>query len=92
MDEKLISTMVDMYSKCGNMTYAEKIFQHVFDRDSILYNVIIVGYAHHGHGTKAIRLFKKMVEKGFKPDAVTFITLLSACCHCGSVEMGEKYF
>ncbi|KAK0580497.1 hypothetical protein LWI29_002626 [Acer saccharum] len=92
MDEKLISTMVDMYSKCGNMTYAEKIFQHVFDRDSILYNVMIAGYAHHGHGTKAIRLFEEMVEKGFKPDTVTFIALLSACRHCGSVEMGEKYF
>ncbi|KAL5788545.1 hypothetical protein ACOSP7_005494 [Xanthoceras sorbifolium] len=92
MDEKLISTLVDMYSKCGNMTYAEKIFQHFAERDSILYNVMIASYAHHGHETKAIRLFQEMMEKGFKPDVVTFIALLSACRHCGSVEMGEKYF
>lgn len=92
MDEKLLSTVVDMYSKCGNVNYAEKVFQRIGKRDSVLYNVMIAGYAHHGHENKAIQLFEQMVEKQIKPDTITFIALLSACRHCGSIQMGEKYF
>lgn len=92
MDEKLITALVDMYSKCGNIAYSEKIFQRVIDRDSVLYNVMIAGYAHHGHENEAIQLFREMVERGFRPDAVTFIALLSACRHCGLVEQGEDFF
>ncbi|KAF8377947.1 hypothetical protein HHK36_031336 [Tetracentron sinense] len=92
MEQKLGSAMVDMYAKCGNINYAEEIFQRVTDRDRILYNAMIAGYAHHGRENEAIQLFEEMVEMGTKPDVVTFIALLSACRHAGLVEEGEKYF
>lgn len=94
MDKKLLSAMVDMYSKCGNIMYAEKSFQLMTDRDRdvILYNVMIAGYAHHGFENKAIQLFHDMLKKNVKPDAVTFVALLSACRHRGLVEQGEKFF
>ncbi|KAJ0010533.1 hypothetical protein Pint_34589 [Pistacia integerrima] len=92
MDKKLISTVVDMYSQCGNLTYAETVFRSVAERDTILYNVMISGYAHHGHEIKAIQLFEEMLRNGIKPDMVTFLEILSACHHCGLVELGEKYF
>ncbi|XP_057456356.1 putative pentatricopeptide repeat-containing protein At3g18840 [Lotus japonicus] len=94
MDEKLASALVDMYSKCGNIAYAEKSFQLVTDsdRDVILYNVMIAGYAHHGFENKAIQLFQEMLKISLKPDAITFVALLSACRHRGLVELGEKFF
>lgn len=92
MDKKLISAIVDMYSKCGSISYAERIFERAIEFDSVLYNVVIAGYAHHGEEIKAIHFFDEMLEKGIKPNAVTFIALLSVFRHCGSVEMGEKYF
>jgi len=94
MDKKLLSAMVDMYSKCGNIMYAEKSFQLMTDRDRdvILYNVMIAGYAHHGFENKAIQLFHDMLKKNVKPDAITFLALLSACRHRGLVEQGEKFF
>nr|KYP66042.1 Putative pentatricopeptide repeat-containing protein At3g18840 family [Cajanus cajan] len=94
VDKKLLSALVDMYSKCGNVIYAEKIFRLVTDsdRDAILYNVMIAGYAHHGFENKAIRLFQEMLNKSVKPDAVTFVALLSACRHRGLVELGEQFF
>ncbi|GMY39271.1 putative pentatricopeptide repeat-containing protein At3g18840, partial [Fagus crenata] len=64
MDEKLIIALVDMYSKCGSIAYAEKIFQRVIDRDLVIYNVMITGYAHQGHENEAIQHFEEMVEKG----------------------------
>lgn len=94
MDKKLLSAMVDMYSKCGNIMYAEKSFQLMVDkdRDAILYNVMIAGYAHHGFENKAFQLFQDMLKKSVKPDAVTFVALLSACRHRGLVEQGENIF
>ncbi|KAA8544927.1 hypothetical protein F0562_019678 [Nyssa sinensis] len=92
MDEKLISAIVDMYSKCGNIMYAQRIFRGVHYRDSVIYNVMMAGYAHHGFETEAIQLFEEMLDRRVRPDAVTFIALLSACRHCGLVEVGEKYF
>ncbi|KAJ0076987.1 hypothetical protein Patl1_36347 [Pistacia atlantica] len=92
MDKKLISTVVDMYSQCGNLRYAETVFQSVVKRDTILYNVMISGYAHHGHEIKAIQLFEEMLRNRIKPNMVMFLEILSACRHCGFVELGEKYF
>ncbi|CAI8618505.1 unnamed protein product [Vicia faba] len=94
MDKKMLSAMVDMYSKCGNIMYAEKSFQLMTDkdRDAILYNVMIAGYAHHGFENKAIQLFRDMLKKSVEPDAVTFVALLSACRHRGLVEQGENLF
>ncbi|OIT22943.1 putative pentatricopeptide repeat-containing protein [Nicotiana attenuata] len=92
MDAKLANSLVDMYSKCGNVTYAQRVFQLAVDRDSILYNSMIAGYALHGYENEAIQLFSQMTEQGFQPDAVTFLALLSVCRHRGLVKMGEKYF
>ncbi|XP_034681277.1 putative pentatricopeptide repeat-containing protein At3g18840 isoform X2 [Vitis riparia] len=85
LDEKLLSAMVDMYSKSGNIKYAEKIFQRVTNRDAVIYNIMTAGYAHHGHENQAIQKFEEMLERGVRPDAVTFVALLSACRHCGLV-------
>ncbi|MBA0871884.1 hypothetical protein Goshw_001339 [Gossypium schwendimanii] len=92
MDEKLFSAMIDMYSKCGNIAYAEKMFRMVKVKDSVIYNVMMTGYAHHGHESKVFQLFEEMLHQAIKPDVVTFVALLSACRHCGLVELGEQYF
>ncbi|KAK6282403.1 hypothetical protein POUND7_016228 [Theobroma cacao] len=92
MDEKLFSAIIDMYSKCGHIAYAGKMFQKVNFKDSVIYNVMMAGYAHHGHESKVFQLFEEMLQQGIRPDVVTFVALLSACRHCGSAELGEKYF
>ncbi|KAL2460156.1 putative Pentatricopeptide repeat-containing protein [Abeliophyllum distichum] len=92
IDEKTVSALIDMYSKCGNIRYAERIFQRARAKDSVIYNVMIAGYAHHGYEYEAINLFEEMKEASLQPDAVTFVAILSACRHCGLVAEGEKYF
>ncbi|KAK6136784.1 LOW QUALITY PROTEIN: hypothetical protein DH2020_029497 [Rehmannia glutinosa] len=91
-DEKAVSALIDMYSKCGFILYAQRMFRTVSIRDTIMYNVMIAGCAHHGYEYEAIHHFEEMIAHGLKPDSVTFIALLSACRHCGLVEVGENYF
>ncbi|KAJ6385867.1 hypothetical protein OIU77_028938 [Salix suchowensis] len=92
MDIKMTTAMIDMYSKCGSIPYAEKMFLKVIERDLVLHNVMIAGYAHHGYEIKAINLFQEMLEGGVGPDAITFVALLSACRHRGLVDLGERTF
>ena len=53
---------------------------------------MIAGYAYHRHENEAIQYFEEMVESGVRPDAITFLALLSACHHSRLVEQGEKIF
>ncbi|OMP03613.1 hypothetical protein COLO4_10309 [Corchorus olitorius] len=41
---------------------------------------------------EAIDLFKKMKHEKIKPDAITFLGVLSSCRHAGLVEQGRAYF
>ncbi|KAL2940892.1 hypothetical protein RDABS01_029242 [Bienertia sinuspersici] len=92
VDGKVLSAMIDMYSKCGHITYAERIFSCIKERDPVLYNVLIAGYAHHGQESEAVKLFEDMCKNDIRPNAATFVALLSTCRHAGLVELGEKYF
>lgn len=94
-DNKLvISALLNMYSKCGDLTTAKEIFDDGLriQRDLVSWNGMIAAYAHHGHGSDAINLFKEMQNLGFKPNNVTYVALLAACSHAGLVEEGLHYF
>ncbi|KAL6882071.1 hypothetical protein ACP4OV_011543 [Aristida adscensionis] len=86
------STLVDMYSKCGRVDYASKVFSYMTQRNEFSWNSMISGYARHGHGRKALEIFEEMQLSGQTPDHVTFVSVLSACSHAGLVERGLEYF
>lgn len=90
----VVSALINMYSKCGELGIARKMFDDGLSsqRDLVSWNGIITAYAHHGCGKEAISLFDEMIELGFKPNDVTYVGLLSACSHAGLVEEGLKYY
>ncbi|KAH6817686.1 hypothetical protein C2S51_001289 [Perilla frutescens var. frutescens] len=90
----VISTLINMYSKCGVLVMARKVFDHGLRRcrDLVCWNSMVSAYAHHGCGREAILVFEEMQSIGFKPDGVTYVGLLSACSHAGLVQEGLNYF
>jgi pentatricopeptide repeat protein len=66
-------------------------FDEMPERNSISWNAVISAYVHHGQPKNAIEMFKGMVHYGFKPDSVTFLSVLSACSHNGLAEECIKY-
>ncbi|KAL8122335.1 uncharacterized protein LOC141659498 [Apium graveolens] len=93
-DKLVISALLNMYAKCGELTTAKKIFDDGLrsQRDLVSWNGMIAAYAHHGRGNDAINLFEEMQSFGFKPNDVTYVALLAACSHAGLVEEGLHYF
>ncbi|KAL4361809.1 hypothetical protein GQ457_04G001450 [Hibiscus cannabinus] len=89
----VISSLIDMYSKCGNLKVGRQIFDLTSDKqDPVLWNTMISALAQHGHGEEAIRMFGEMVKQGVKPDRTTFVVIVNACSHSGLVEEGLSYF
>ncbi|XP_030477737.2 pentatricopeptide repeat-containing protein At2g22410, mitochondrial isoform X1 [Cannabis sativa] len=86
------TALVDMYAKCGNITKALQVFQNMPERNSLTWTAIICGLAAHGQAHDAISYFENMIDTGLVPDEITFIGVLSACCHGGLVDEGRKYF
>lgn len=86
------SSLISMYSKCGSIKEASKVFDESFHHDIVSWTTMIIGYAEHGFCKEAIDLFENIPKVGLKPDAVTFIGVLTACSHAGLVALGFSYF
>lgn len=87
--------MVTMYSKCGCLSDAARVYSETGDglhSDIVLWSAMIAAYGFHGHGEEAVRLFDEMVGAGAEPSEVTFLSLLYACGHSGLKEKGMEYF
>ncbi|XP_068642030.1 pentatricopeptide repeat-containing protein At3g02330, mitochondrial [Aristolochia californica] len=91
-DVYISSTLVDMYSKCGNMQDSLLMFEKMKERDFVSWNAIICGYSQHGLGLEAIKMFKRMQQENVKPNHATFIAVLRACGYVGLFDEGLKYF
>jgi len=76
-----------MYSKCGSIADAWRVFNRMPSRTVVPWNAILGGCARNGHDKEALKYFEQMCE-GVQSDDVTFIGLLSACSHAGLVDEG----
>ncbi|XP_020265038.1 pentatricopeptide repeat-containing protein At2g01510, mitochondrial [Asparagus officinalis] len=87
------NALIDMYSKCGSMDEASKVFSEMGDRRNVVsWSTMIGGYAVNGDSDKALSLFSRMKDDNVKPNSVTMLAVLSACSHAGLVSEGKKYF
>ncbi|XP_058077691.1 putative pentatricopeptide repeat-containing protein At3g47840 [Magnolia sinica] len=91
-DAMVKSSLITMYSKCGSIEEAKRIFYTMITVDIVSWTAMINGYAEHGNSNEAINLFEKMPTVGLRPDYVTFIGVLTACSHAGLVDLGFHYF
>ncbi|KAG8094670.1 hypothetical protein GUJ93_ZPchr0012g20652 [Zizania palustris] len=92
IDAILGTALIDMYAKCGHVEKSLEVFGRMEGRDATAWTAIICGLATNGQAGRALELFEDMQRSKVKPDSVTFIGVLSACCHGGLVDEGQKQF
>ncbi|URE38414.1 PPR repeat [Musa troglodytarum] len=81
-----------MYARCGDLNIARQVFDRMPCRDLVSWNVLIMGYAIHGHGEAALELFSAMKDAGLKPNQSTFTSVLTACSITGLSDEGWLHF
>lgn len=88
----LQNSLIDMYSKCGSLTYSRRVFDSMSERTVISWNAMLVGYGKHGLGRQVLDLFKLMQGEDVQPDSITFMAVLSGCSHGGLLDEGLDIF
>ncbi|KAL6971186.1 hypothetical protein U1Q18_030866 [Sarracenia purpurea var. burkii] len=92
-EASLCNALIDMYSKCGSLNCARKVFDgDSFCKDAISWSSMISGYGIHGNGQEAICLYEKMLRLGIKPDMITIVGVISACGRSGLVKEGLNIY
>ncbi|KAI3790478.1 hypothetical protein L2E82_03546 [Cichorium intybus] len=75
------TSLIDFYSKCGDIEKAEDIFTNMPFKDVATWSAMVMGLATNGKNETAINLFEDMTQKGPVPNDITFIAVLVACNH-----------
>ncbi|XP_057753682.1 pentatricopeptide repeat-containing protein At2g39620 [Arachis stenosperma] len=86
------NSLIDVYAKCGQLSYSEKFFHEMENKDTVTWNAMLSGYGMHGQGDRALSLFSLMQEAGVSVDSVSYLNVLSACRHAGLIEEGRNIF
>ncbi|GAV59525.1 PPR domain-containing protein/PPR_2 domain-containing protein/DYW_deaminase domain-containing protein [Cephalotus follicularis] len=81
------SALIDMYSKCGQLTDARTLFDRIPHRNVVSWTSMMTGYVQNGYGREALLLFKEfLVEERVREsenevfiDSVAIFSVLSAC-------------
>ncbi|KAG9440671.1 hypothetical protein H6P81_020836 [Aristolochia fimbriata] len=86
------SSLVDLYSKCGDVSAARKVFQLVVAPDLVLWNTMISGYSQKDEfSEEALECFREMQRAGHSPDDCSFVCVISACSNLSSPAQGRQF-
>ncbi|KAK8965934.1 Pentatricopeptide repeat-containing protein [Platanthera guangdongensis] len=91
-DVSIKGLVIDMYTKCGEMGPACRVFAEIANCRVNTWSCMINGLGIHGRIQGSLMLFFQMLKNGVEPDDVVFLVLLSSCSHWGSMEEGWKVF
>ncbi|KAI4295315.1 hypothetical protein L6164_035373 [Bauhinia variegata] len=91
--EPIVSgALLDMYAKRGSISESQRVFNETPIRTQFAWTAIISAYARHGNCESVLTLFDEMEREGVNPDSITFLSVLTACCRKGMVDIGCKLF
>ncbi|KAK3033085.1 hypothetical protein RJ639_035711 [Escallonia herrerae] len=85
------SALIDLYSKCGLVGDALRVFEEHSRPDVVLWTTIITGYEQNGYPIEALLIFTRMVVTGHvSPDPVTLVSVVSACVQLLDLKAGRS--
>ncbi|OMP09714.1 hypothetical protein COLO4_05202 [Corchorus olitorius] len=91
MDVMVETSLINMYGKCGNMDYAERVFNRISHKNVVAWNAMIAGYVSNACFHESISCLRIMQEDSvLSPDAITMINLLPSCAQMGALLLGKS--
>lgn len=88
-NSNLVTSLVDMYAKCGSVDTARSLFDHMSQRDVVAWSAMISGYSQANQCKEALSLFHEMQKANVEPNEVTMVSVLSSCAVLGALETGK---
>lgn len=86
-DEFVESGLINIYVKAGEFLDAYKVFDENPERKLGSWNAIVNGFSQSGRSRDAVDVFLRMRRSGFEPDAVSMVSVISACGGLGDLRL-----
>ncbi|THU45612.1 hypothetical protein C4D60_Mb02t19820 [Musa balbisiana] len=89
----VVTTLIDCYAKLGSVTYSERVFNGMIERNVVSWSAMIHCYAKNERPFDALELFKEMMvrEPETVPNAVTMVNALQACAGLAALGQGKVF-
>lgn len=89
-NDYVISALVEMYSKCGDLENGLLVFHRMPNKRAITCSLLIGGYIDEGKEERALELFRGIVQEGVQLDEVSCISILKACSNISDLQQGRQ--
>ncbi|EFJ11768.1 hypothetical protein SELMODRAFT_41818, partial [Selaginella moellendorffii] len=83
------TAVLDMYSRCGSLVDAKRMFEKISSRDVVAWTAMISAYQQEGLSDQAMKLFRSMDLDGVRPNETTFMRLVAVCMDQNSLARGR---
>ncbi|KAK8317043.1 hypothetical protein V6Z11_A13G080900 [Gossypium hirsutum] len=92
LDVYVATSLLTMYSNCGEIVLATNMFVEMTDKNVVSYNAFLSGLLQNGVPLMVLQVFKNMMgncQVG-QPNCVTFISIISACASLLYLQFGRQ--
>ncbi|KAF4349884.1 hypothetical protein F8388_005115 [Cannabis sativa] len=84
------SSLIDCYSKWGEMDQAKSVFDEITEKDGVLLSSMISSYAQNLYGEEALKVFMEMRSMSLSPNDHTLTSVLNACGSLAVLQEGKQ--
>ncbi|KAF5949179.1 hypothetical protein HYC85_015136 [Camellia sinensis] len=84
------SSLAHMYMKSGSLGEGERVIKAMPIRNVVACNTLIAGRAQNGFSEGALDQYNMMKMAGFRPDKITFVSVISSCSELATLGQGQQ--
>ncbi|KAL5837883.1 hypothetical protein ACOSQ3_015052 [Xanthoceras sorbifolium] len=88
-DILVLTSLVDMYSKMGDIGSAHSVFEGMSVKNLVSWNAMISGCVQNGSLLESFVLFRRLVVSGGGFDSGTIVSLLQGCAQIADLRNGK---
>ncbi|PRQ55579.1 putative tetratricopeptide-like helical domain, DYW domain-containing protein [Rosa chinensis] len=81
------NSLIHLYASCGCLDYAQKVFEKMYERSLVSWNVMIDSLVGAGEFESSLKVFGQM-QRLFEPDGYTMQSVINACAGLGALDLG----
>ncbi|KAI3878705.1 hypothetical protein MKX03_007167 [Papaver bracteatum] len=89
LEQSIQNAEMLMYSRCGRIDIARRIFEEIPDKDLVTWSSMIEAYAQADKPIEALDLFKQLKLQKIQYDYVTVLSVIRACSSLGSLRQAQ---